>query len=91
MVPVADKGLQETVSMPWSKLAGVVETLKSLTHPNGGTKMTETMQANKRIWVYLEQEEGQAHPVSWNCWSAAQRLAIDVPGSVVEGFCWEIT
>jgi electron transfer flavoprotein alpha subunit len=39
----------------------------------------------KRIWVYLEQEEGQAHPVSWELLGAAQRLAADLPGSVVEG------
>jgi electron transfer flavoprotein alpha subunit len=47
--------------------------------------MTETTQANRRIWVYLEQEEGEAHPVSWELLGAAQRLAADVPGSVVEG------
>jgi electron transfer flavoprotein alpha subunit len=47
--------------------------------------MTETKQTNKRIWVYLEQEEGQAHPVSWELLGAAQRLAADLPGSVVEG------
>jgi electron transfer flavoprotein alpha subunit len=47
--------------------------------------MTETMQATKRIWVYLEQEEGQAHPVSWELLGAAQRLAADLPGSLVEG------
>ncbi|MCL4294818.1 MAG: electron transfer flavoprotein subunit alpha/FixB family protein [Anaerolineae bacterium] len=47
--------------------------------------MIETTPANKRIWVYLEQEEGQAHPVSWELLGAAQRLAVDVPGSVVEG------
>ncbi len=39
----------------------------------------------KRIWVYLEQEEGQAHPVSWELLGAAQRLAAELPGSVVEG------
>ncbi len=47
--------------------------------------MTETTPTNKRIWVYLEQEEGQAHPVSWELLGAAQRLAADLPGSVVEG------
>ncbi len=47
--------------------------------------MTETTQANKRIWVYLEQEEGQAHPVSWELLGAAQRLAAELPGSLVEG------
>lgn len=47
--------------------------------------MTETSQDTKRIWVYLEQEEGQAHPVSWELLGAAHRLATDLPGSVVEG------
>lgn len=47
--------------------------------------MNETTQVNKRIWVYLEQEEGEAHPVSWELLGAAQRLSADIPGSVVEG------
>ena len=47
--------------------------------------MTEMSQDNQRIWVYLEQEEGQAHPVSWELLGAAHRLAADLPGSVVEG------
>jgi electron transfer flavoprotein alpha subunit len=47
--------------------------------------MTETTQMSKRIWVYLEQEDGQAHPVSWELLGAAHRLAADLPGSIVEG------
>ncbi len=38
-----------------------------------------------RIWVFIEQEEGQAHPVSWELLAAARRLAGDIEGSVVEG------
>jgi electron transfer flavoprotein alpha subunit len=47
--------------------------------------MTETSQDTKRIWIYLEQEEGQAHSVSWELLGAAHRLAAELPGSVVEG------
>ncbi|MBL8058883.1 MAG: electron transfer flavoprotein subunit alpha/FixB family protein, partial [Anaerolineales bacterium] len=39
----------------------------------------------KRIWVFIEQEAGRPHPVSWELLGAAQRLAQDLPGSVVEG------
>ncbi len=39
----------------------------------------------KRIWVLIEQEEGKPHPVAWELLGAAQRLAADLPGSVVEG------
>jgi electron transfer flavoprotein alpha subunit len=45
--------------------------------------MSET--AARRIWVYVEQEEGRPHPVSWELLAAAHRLAADLPGSVVEG------
>ncbi len=38
-----------------------------------------------RIWVFIEQEEGRPHPVSWELLGAAQRLATELPGSVVEG------
>jgi len=38
-----------------------------------------------RIWVFIEQEDGRAHPVSWELLGAAERLAAELPGSVVEG------
>lgn len=38
----------------------------------------------KRIWVLIEQEDGQPHPVSWELLGAAARLSADLPGSVVE-------
>lgn len=38
----------------------------------------------KKIWVFIEQEDGQAHPVSWELLGAAQRLSEDLEGSVVE-------
>lgn len=43
------------------------------------------MSDTKRIWVLIEQEEGKAHPVSWELLGAAQRLAAELPGAVVEG------
>ncbi len=43
------------------------------------------MTDEKRIWVLIEQEDGQAHPVAWELLGAAQRLAAELPGSVVEG------
>jgi len=47
--------------------------------------MEATVPEAKRIWVLIEQEEGVPHPVSWELLGAAQRLAADLPGSVVEG------
>ncbi|NTV65592.1 MAG: electron transfer flavoprotein subunit alpha/FixB family protein [Oscillochloris sp.] len=41
--------------------------------------------SSPRIWVFIEQEEGKPHPVSWELLGAAQRLAAELPGSVVEG------
>lgn len=38
----------------------------------------------KRIWVFIEQEHGQPHPVSWELLGAAQKLSADLPDSVVE-------
>lgn len=38
-----------------------------------------------RIWVYIEQEEGHPHTVSWELLGEAQRLASSLEGSVVEG------
>jgi electron transfer flavoprotein alpha subunit len=38
-----------------------------------------------RIWVFIEQEEGRPHPVSWELLGAAGRLAGELAGSVVEG------
>lgn len=44
--------------------------------------MTEPI---KPIWVFIEQENGQIHPVSWELLGAAGRLAADLPGGRVEG------
>lgn len=44
-----------------------------------------TPNASQRIWVFIEQEEGKAHPVSWELLGAARRLAEDLPGGSVEG------
>jgi electron transfer flavoprotein alpha subunit len=38
----------------------------------------------KRVWVLIEQEEGAAHPVSWELLGAARRLADSLDGGVVE-------
>lgn len=38
----------------------------------------------KRLWVFIEQEHGQPHPVSWELLGAAQKLAANLPDSVVE-------
>ena len=38
----------------------------------------------KRIWVLMEQEEGQVHPVTWELLGAAARLAGALEGGVVE-------
>jgi electron transfer flavoprotein alpha subunit len=38
-----------------------------------------------RIWVFIEQEDGQPHPVSWELLGAAGRLAGELAGSEVEG------
>ena len=46
--------------------------------------MTDNNTAPK-IWVFIEQEEGQAHPVSWELLGAANLLAEDLENSVVEG------
>lgn len=37
-----------------------------------------------RIWVLIEQQEQQVHPVSWELLGAARRLAAELPGSIVE-------
>lgn len=37
------------------------------------------------IWVYLEQERGDIHPVSWELLGAARKLADALPGARVEG------
>jgi electron transfer flavoprotein alpha subunit len=47
--------------------------------------MNETAKASSKIWVFIEQEEGKAHPVSWELLGAAQRLAQELEGSEVEG------
>lgn len=38
-----------------------------------------------KIWVFIEQHDGVAHPVSWELLGAANELARDLEGSVVEG------
>ncbi len=35
-----------------------------------------------RVWVFVEQEDGQAHPVSWELLGKAQELARDLEGEV---------
>jgi electron transfer flavoprotein alpha subunit len=48
--------------------------------------MSENVQlTNPRLWVFIEQEGGRPHPVSWELLGAARRLAGDLPDSVVEG------
>jgi electron transfer flavoprotein alpha subunit len=47
--------------------------------------MSDTTQQVKRIWVFIEQAEGKAHPVSWELLGAAKELSKDLEGSVVEG------
>jgi electron transfer flavoprotein alpha subunit len=48
--------------------------------------MSETTQTSApRIWVFIEQEDGQPHPVSWELLGAAKRLADELSGGVVEG------
>jgi electron transfer flavoprotein alpha subunit len=37
------------------------------------------------IWVFIEQEAGRPHPVSWELLGAATRLAQQLDGSMVEG------
>jgi electron transfer flavoprotein alpha subunit len=40
----------------------------------------------RRFWVYIEQEDGKAHPVSWELMGVARRLADEVnDDAVVEG------
>ncbi|MCS7259741.1 MAG: electron transfer flavoprotein subunit alpha/FixB family protein [Anaerolineae bacterium] len=41
--------------------------------------------AVKRIWVFIEQEEGRAHQVSWELMGAATKLSQELEGSRVEG------
>ena len=38
----------------------------------------------KKIWTFIEQEHGKAHPVSWELLGAAQKLSADLEGSEVE-------
>lgn len=44
-------------------------------------------QQTRRIWVFIEQEDGAPHPVSWELLGAARRLAaeLDAEHAVVEG------
>lgn len=43
------------------------------------------MNSSQRIWVFIEQEHGVAHPVSWELMGAANRLAQELGDGVVEG------
>ncbi len=48
--------------------------------------MTETTHnGSRRIWVLIEQDQGQAHSVSWELLGAASGLVGELEGSVVEG------
>jgi len=38
----------------------------------------------KKIWTFIEQEHGKAHPVSWELLGAAQKLSAELEGSEVE-------
>ncbi len=38
----------------------------------------------KRIWTFIEQENGKAHPVSWELLGAVQKLSKELEDSVVE-------
>ncbi|NOK57494.1 MAG: electron transfer flavoprotein subunit alpha/FixB family protein [Chloroflexi bacterium AL-W] len=44
----------------------------------------DTTTTAPRIWVFIEQEDGKPHPVSWELMGAAGQLAADLDG-VVEG------
>lgn len=39
----------------------------------------------RKIWVFIEQEDGKAHQVSWELLGAANRLTTELEGSEVEG------
>jgi electron transfer flavoprotein alpha subunit len=41
--------------------------------------------SDRKIWVYIEQEGGKAHQVSWELLGAANRLTAELEGSEVEG------
>lgn len=43
------------------------------------------MNSPQRIWVFIEQEDGVAHPVSWELMGAANRLAQELGDGLVEG------
>ncbi|MFQ6000312.1 MAG: electron transfer flavoprotein subunit alpha/FixB family protein [Anaerolineae bacterium] len=43
------------------------------------------MNSPQRVWVFIEQEHGVAHPVSWELIGAANRLAQELSDGVVEG------
>jgi len=43
------------------------------------------MNSRQRVWVFIEQEDGVAHPVSWELMGAGKRLAYDLGEGVVEG------
>ena len=32
----------------------------------------------RRFWVYIEQEEGKIHPVAWELFGVARRLAAEI-------------
>ena len=41
--------------------------------------------SGRKIWVYIEQEDGKANQVSWELLGAANRLTAELEGSEVEG------
>src|SRR3974390_2807257 len=38
-------------------------------------ELPDHFKAYKHVWVFIEQERGQVHPVSWELMGAGQRLA----------------
>ncbi len=67
-------------------------------------ELPEHFKAYKHVWVFIEQERGQVHPVSWELMGAGRRLADKLkvelaaivlgpsgevtPGIVAEAFCY---
>lgn len=43
------------------------------------------MSSPQRVWVFIEEEDGVAHPVSWELMGAATRLAQELGDGVAEG------
>ncbi|WP_025038664.1 electron transfer flavoprotein subunit alpha/FixB family protein [Bradyrhizobium sp. DOA9] len=43
--------------------------------PATKTQLSERFKAYKHVWVFIEQERGQVHPVSWELMGAGRKLA----------------